>query len=84
MSTSIRVSRELHERLVERAQAQHVSLSDVIQQALDAQEDTAFWNAVRTTMSGRGARASLESEVERVGPALKDGLDPDERWDDVL
>jgi hypothetical protein len=84
MSTSIRVSKELHERLVERAHAQHVSLSDVIQQALDAQEDTAFWSAVRSTMGNRGPRASLESEVERAAPALKDGLDPDERWDDVL
>lgn len=84
MSTSIRVSRELHERLVERAQAQHVSLSDVIQQALDAQEDSTFWSVVRATMGNRGARASLTAEVERSGSALKDGLDPDERWDDIL
>lgn len=84
MSTSIRVSRELHERLNKRAKHHHASLAEVIERALDAEDDSRFWDAVQATMTGGGPRASLRSESERSSGTLKDGLVADEHWDDIL
>lgn len=84
MTTTIRVSREVHQRLSRYAAAHHTSLTGAIERALDAEERAAFWDEVRTTMGTREGIADLRVESERHAGTLKDGLDPDESWDDVL
>jgi len=83
-TTTIRVSRELHDRLSKHASEQNTSLAGAIERALDAEEKAAFWAAARATMGTTQAVATIRAESERLAGSLKDGLDPDERWDDVL
>jgi predicted transcriptional regulator len=84
MATTIRVSRELHERLSARARDEHVTLAEVIEHALDRQERAEFWNEVRRTMVAPEPRARIAQEAEAFGPAQRDGLGDDESWDDIL
>ncbi|PZF79512.1 hypothetical protein [Jiangella anatolica] len=84
MSTTIRVPRELHDRLSKYAAAHHTSLAGAIGRALDAEERAAFWDDVRSTMGTREGVDELRGETERYAGSLKDGLDPNERWDDIL
>ncbi|SDT63818.1 hypothetical protein [Jiangella sp. DSM 45060] len=84
MTTTIRVSREVHQRLTRYAAAHHTSLAGAIERALDAEERAAFWDEVRATMGTREGGGEVRGVSERYAGSLKDGLDPDERWDDVL
>lgn len=83
-TTTIRVSRALHERLAKHAAARNVSLAAAIEQALDAEEDASFWAEAQATMGTPQALTSIRKDTAELGGTLRDGLDPDERWDDVL
>jgi predicted transcriptional regulator len=83
-STTIRVSRRLHDRLTKRAAGRHTTLAEAIEHALDAEERTEFWANVEATMGTAQAQATIRVDTEALSRTLKDGLDPDERWDDVL
>jgi predicted transcriptional regulator len=83
-TTTIRVSRELHDRLAKRAAEQGTTLAGSIEHALDAEERAAFWAKVEATMGTVESRAAIRVDSEALSGTLKDGLDPDERWDDVL
>jgi predicted DNA-binding protein len=82
-STTIKVPVELRDRLAELAKREHTTLAGAIERSLDQAETAAFWEDVRATMSGGDTPAVLAQDTERLG-ALKDGLDPDEDWTDVL
>jgi predicted transcriptional regulator len=83
-STTIRVSRQLHDRLAKRAASRHATLADAIEHALDVEDSAEFWANVEATMGSATARAAIRVDTEALSGTLKDGLDPDERWDDVL
>lgn len=83
-STTIRVSRQLHDRLAKRAASRHTTLAEAIEHAIDAEERAEFWANVEATMGTANAQAAIRVDTEALAGTLKDGLDPDERWDDVL
>lgn len=82
-STTIRLSRELHERLTCRAKAQHTTLAGAIERALDVQEREEFWARAATTMGSADAPRAVQAESARLAGTLKDGLDPGETWGDI-
>lgn len=83
-STTIRVSRQLHDRLAKRAASRQTSLAEAIEHALDTEERADFWADVEATMGSAGSQAAIRVDTEALSGTLMDGLDPDERWDDVL
>lgn len=83
-TTTIRVSRELHDRLAKHAAIEGTTLAGAIERALDAEEQAAFWAEARATMGTARAIATIRVDTNELAGSLKDGLDPDERWDDVL
>ena len=83
-STTIRVPRQLHERLAKRAANRHTTLAEAIEHALDTEDAAEFWASVEATMGTATAQAVIRVDAEALSGTLKDGLDPDERWDDVL
>lgn len=82
-TTTIRVPIELRDRLAERAAAHNTSLAEAIAHALEAEERAAFWAEAQATMGGRNI-AAIRVDTAALAGTMKDGLDPDERWDDVL
>jgi hypothetical protein len=84
VSTTIRVPQHLHQRLATRAAESSESLAAVIEHALDAEESARFWEDVRRTMTGSAPMSDLARTFDAGGGTLRDGLDPEETWDDVL
>lgn len=80
MPTTIKVPVELRNRLAEIARREDTTLAGAISRMLDAAEEAAFWRQAAETMS---IPAAMADAVAFQG-TLIDGLDPDERWDDVL
>jgi hypothetical protein len=79
-STTIRLSRELHARLARRASADHLTLAGAIERALDVEDNAEFWSRVAEVMGAADNRPPASGQLTGT---LKDGLDPDESWDDV-
>jgi hypothetical protein len=79
-STTIKVPIELRDRLAALARERRVSMARVREESLDASDEALFWRRVAETMPPVGAAA----ESPLVEAALKDGLDPEETWSDVL
>lgn len=77
-STTIKVPRELRDRLAEIARDGGTTLAGAIERALDKQADATFWSEVARTM---GTAAAPPREI--LDAALTDGLDPDEDWSDL-
>jgi predicted DNA-binding protein len=82
-TTTIRLSRELHQRLARRAKAEHMTLAGAIERALDVQDREEFWARASATMGSTGVQQREGAEAEQLAGTLKDGLDPGETWDDV-
>ena len=82
-STTVRLSRELHERLARRARADQTTLAGAIERALDVQEREEFWSRAAATMGSAEVQRRERAEAQQLSGTLKDGLDPDETWDDV-
>ncbi|MGL4174965.1 MAG: hypothetical protein ACRCSN_02720 [Dermatophilaceae bacterium] len=82
-STTIRLSRQLHERLAQRAKADHLTLAGAIERALDVEENAEFWSRAAETMGSADSRPMTPAVSSDLAGTLKDGLDPDESWDDV-
>ena len=82
-STTIRLSRQLHERLARRAKAEHTTLAGAIEHALDAEEAAEFWSRAAATMGSPDAQRAARTESDDLSGTLRDGLDPAETWDDV-
>jgi predicted transcriptional regulator len=82
-TTTVRLSRQLHDRLSLRARAGHTTLAGVIEQALDVAEREEFWSRAAATMGSAAGKADLRTDSSALSGSLKDGLDPDETWDDV-
>lgn len=62
--TTIRVSKELRDRLQERARSEGVTLAGAIERALDASDERHFWDAVRReheALSAKDRRDYLRS-----------------------
>ena len=81
-STTIRVTRQLHDRLTHRAESAGTTLAGAIELALDAEEQAEFWEQVAARMGSPEARASLAADAVAFSGTLKDGLEPDESWND--
>lgn len=79
-TTHIKVPSALRDRLAARAKRDHTTLAMTLERALDAAEEAEFWARARATM-GDGAAAL---ETSRFDATARDGLGPDERWDDIL
>lgn len=74
----------MHERLARHAAAEGTTLAGAIERALDAEEDAAFWAEAHRTMGEPVAQERIAADTARLNGTLRDGLDPDERWDDIL
>ena len=82
-STTIRLSRQLHDRLARRAKAAGTTLAGVIERALDDEERSQFWSQAAATMGSAQARRTMQADAAAMNGTLRDGLDPAETWDDV-
>lgn len=79
LTTTIRLTRELRDRLVALAADEGMSVAEVVEQAVAARERERFWDAVRADALAE----VFETTTLDLSPA-KDGLDPADTWDDVL
>lgn len=79
-TTTIRVDAKVHARLSERAKLVNKPMTQVIDDALEAQEEQEFWAEVRRTMTTPEARKDLMNEAEKLSGGYKELLDPDEDW----
>lgn len=59
-------------------------MSEVIDDALEAQSDQEFWNEYRRTMTSPEARKELKDEAEKLSGGYKELLGPDEDWSHLL
>ena len=82
-TTTLRVSRRLHDRLTQRARAADTTLAGAIENALDVAEREEFWTQAAATMGSADARTALSADAASIRGTLRDGLDPSETWDDV-
>lgn len=71
--TTIKVSRELRDRLAARAQRDRVPLGVVIARALDESEERSFWSAVTAEHAAlsEGDRAAYAADS-----TVRDSIDP--------
>lgn len=83
-TTTIRLSRELHDRIADRASRRGGTLAAAIERALDVEDRAEFWAQMEATMGTPEARETARNDQAVLAGAMRDGLDPDERWDDVL
>lgn len=82
-TTTIRLSRQLHERLARRAEAENTTLAGAIDHALDVAEREEFWLRASSTMGSAEGHTAVRADAANLGGSLQDGLDPNETWDDV-
>lgn len=82
--TTIRVSKELRDRLQERARAEGVTLAGAIERALDASDERHFWDAVRReheALSLEERRDYLRSGgIDDLHDATDDQLSERDEW----
>ncbi|MDQ0574271.1 putative transcriptional regulator [Agromyces albus] len=78
-STTIKVPRALRDRLARRAEREHVPLAQVIERALDENEDREFWARVHRE---NAQLSTSERQVYVGGSTLGDDLD--DAGDDAL
>lgn len=78
-TTTIKVSKELRDRLAVLAQAENTTLAGAIERSLDAADDAQFWAAVAATMSP----GTVAADSAGHAATLADGLDANEDWSDV-
>ena len=78
-STTIKVPRALRDRLARRAKREHVPLAQVIERALDENEDREFWARVHRE---NAQLSTSERQVYVDGSTLGDDLD--DTGDDAL
>jgi predicted transcriptional regulator len=81
MSTTVRVSRQTHERLVRVAAETGQRILSVVEEAVAAYEADMFWDAFDAGWQrvAEDPQAWAEVQAERIGqaPALADDLDRD-------
>jgi len=77
---TVKVTDDLHGRLTRLAASEGLTIGGVISRSLDAWADSQFWAAVERTMTP----SSLQTSAQQMAGTLRDGLDPDETWDDIL
>ncbi|WP_157984099.1 ribbon-helix-helix protein, CopG family [Nesterenkonia muleiensis] len=83
-TTTIRVDEKVRARIAERSKAQGKPMSQVIEEALEAQADQEFWAEVRRTMTTPQAREDLRNEAEKLSGGYQELLDEDEDWGHLL
>lgn len=71
-STTIKVPRELRDRLAVRAQAQQTTLAGAIERALDASDEQRFWDSV---IAEHAALTRVERETSRAAGGTDDLAD---------
>ena len=84
--STVLVSATTLARLEEMASWAGVSVAEVLEDAVKAQYDRQFWDAVNAGYAAMradpSAWAEVESERRLWENTLLDGLDPSERWED--
>lgn len=83
-STTIRVDAKLRTRIAARAKAEGKSMSQVIDQALEAQSEQEFWAEARRTMKTPEAEHDLGREAEKLSGGYRELLNQDEDWSHLL
>lgn len=82
MSTTLRVSDELHHRIAHLAKTRGQRLQDIIGQAIDALERAQFWDdfdaSWQRIRNDPEQWAQVQAERAVWDRTLKDGLEPDE------
>lgn len=77
-TTTIRVDEKVRARLAERAKAQGKPMTQVIEEALEAQADHEFWAEYRRTMLTPEAIRQGQEDVKFFDASAKDGLEPED------
>jgi hypothetical protein len=68
---TMRVDERVRARIAARARAEGTSMSQVIDEALDARDEQEFWSRVRRTMTTPQAREELTQEAENLSGGMK-------------
>ena len=58
-------------------------MAGAIEQALDVAEREEFWAQAAATMASAGGQGGSSNRVDDLPGTLRDGLDPNETWEDV-
>ncbi|TAM70707.1 MAG: hypothetical protein EPN48_04975 [Microbacteriaceae bacterium] len=83
--TTIKVPRELRDRLAEYAHREHISLAAVIERAITGAEERAFWSAVRDdhaalTDADRAAYIPATSDHDDLADDADAALSENDGW----
>jgi predicted transcriptional regulator len=83
--TTIKVPRELRDRLAEHARREHISLATVIERAVTGAEEQAFWSAVREdhaelTDADRAAYVGSPSDHDDLADDADASLSESDGW----
>lgn len=85
-TTSIRVSRETHERLKEIAEKEHRALGDMIDRLVDEYKQQAFRRAVHESFRGlredSAEREAYQKDMAAWDVTLLDGLEDEPPYED--
>ena len=73
--TTIKVSKELRDRLATRARREHLTLGAVIARALDESDERAFWSAVTAE---HAALTEDDRRAQLADATLADVVDPED------
>jgi predicted transcriptional regulator len=83
-STTIKVPRELRDRLTARAEAQGTTLAGAIRNALEASDEEQFWAAIRAehaALSAREREAYLRAgHVDTIANPADDVISERDEW----
>lgn len=84
-STTIKVPKELRDRIAERAMREQTTLASVIARVLDEADDRVFWSAVEKdhaslTAEARASYASNAGRADNLVDASDDTLTAEGKW----
>jgi predicted transcriptional regulator len=82
MSTTLRVSDELHDKIAQLAKARGQRMQDIIDQAIDAWERALFWDEFNSSWeqvhNDPERWAQVQADRAVVDRTVKDGIERDE------
>lgn len=77
-TTTIRVDETVRARIAKRAKTHGKSMSQVVDEALEAQDEQEFWAEYRRTMLTEDAKKDSQQRAKLLDGTAKDGLEAED------
>lgn len=77
-TTTIRVDETVRARIAKRAKTYGKSMSQVVDEALEAQDEQEFWAEYRRTMLTEDAKKDSQQRAKLLDGTAKDGLEAED------